>query len=572
MITRRDFIKDTAVAAIGTLLGANKIISAPMIITKSRVAKSAQKGELLFKPYYVQSGRGPHLGMVKSIEGLGEDDWDFPCWTFTSDTEWDAFQSNIYSDRDGIKVSDVSGKEKFGINVRWNVEGFGYIYMTADNGGEFYELPTEGKKQEYNLNYELAKSRLVRIRKRLDRFNKEGFTPSNELSPWIELAESFMSDAEKAESDKGKRANYSQKALYYGMWAGEKLELEKAAFEIEKRGYRKNFFLGCDTKGFPRMDNDQFLELFTKVFNYATITHYLPSFEKEEGKYIFDERDYEFRQLKKRNVTVEGRPVFWADECCTPKWLSSKSYPEILKYVEKHTRDLFSHYGDEMYAWEVINEAHDPANVLKLTPEQMVEIAKLSCEVAKATNPKVQRLVNNCCIQADYIQLKTWEKGEKKYPPVTPHQYLKMLHEANVDFTITGQQLYYPYTNRDLMDTILLTERIEKFGRPVQITELGASSGPSKETIATGKMDIPKRPYDWHRPWDEELQADWLEQIYTILYSKPWIEAINWYDFVDPYSFIKNGGLLASPKGDVKPAYERLVKLEEKWSSLKPKI
>jgi len=63
----------------------------------------------------------------------------------------------------------------------------------------------------------------------------------------------------------------------------------------------------------------------------------------------------------------------------------------------------------------------------------------------------------------------------------------------------------------------------------------------------------------------ENLQAEWLEQIYTVLYSKPWIEAINWYDFVDPYSFIQNGGLLANPEGEKKEAYHRLKKLKENW-------
>jgi hypothetical protein len=110
-----------------------------------------------------------------------------------------------------------------------------------------------------------------------------------------------------------------------------------------------------------------------------------------------------------------------------------------------------------------------------------------------------------------------------------------------------------------------MTERLQKFGKPVQITEIGTTSGPTKETVASGDYVLPDHPYSWHRHWDEELQAEWLEQVYTILYSKPWIEAINWYDFVDPYSFIQNGGLIASPKGEKKSAYMRLKNLKEKW-------
>lgn len=565
--SRRNFLKTASIITVGGALVQNELLSAPILLLNKRIKQSAQKGELLFKPYFVQSGKGPHLGMVKSIKDLGEKDWDFPSWAFASDTEWDAFNSNIFTDNDGVKISNAEGKDKFGINVRWNVEGFGYIYMTADNAGEFYSLPEKGKNQVFNLNYELAKSKLNKINSRYKKFENDNWIPSREVSAYIDLARNYFNDAEQNKNNNDRCAIFCQKALQYGMWAGEMMELDKARADIKKGG-RKNFFIGCDTKGYPHMDTDMFLDLFTNVFNYATITHYLPSFEKEESKYIFERRDEQFKKLRARNVTVEGRPVFWADECCSPDWLLKKSYPELLKYVEQHTRDLYAHYGDEMYAWEIINEAHDWGNALHLKPDQMVEIAKLACEAAKDTNPKVHRLVNNCCIQADYIQLKQWEEKEERFQLITPHQYIKMLHEAGVDFTITGQQLYHPYTNRDMQDVIMMTERLEKYGRPVQITELGVTSGPTKDTVISGKYEIPDHPYDWHGPWTEDLQADWLEQIYTIFYSKPWVEAINWYDFVDPYSFVQNGGLLKSARGEKKAAYERLAKLKKQWNEI----
>jgi hypothetical protein len=58
-------------------------------------------------------------------------------WAYASDENWDAFHSNIMASKEGVKISDTEGHKKFGIDVRWNVEGFGYIYITADNGGEF---------------------------------------------------------------------------------------------------------------------------------------------------------------------------------------------------------------------------------------------------------------------------------------------------------------------------------------------------------------------------------------------------------------------------------------------------
>jgi hypothetical protein len=35
----------------------------------------------------------------------------------------------------------------------------------------------------------------------------------------------------------------------------------------------------------------------------------------------------------------------------------------------------------------------------------------------------------------------------------------------------------------------------------------------------------------WHNEFTETLQADWVESVYTIAYSKPWVEAISYWDF-----------------------------------------
>ncbi len=112
-----------------------------------------------------------------------------------------------------------------------------------------------------------------------------------------------------------------------------------------------------------------------------------------------------------------------------------------------------------------------------------------------------------------------------------------------------------------------LIERFEKFGKPIYITEIGASSGPTGRMIRTGDMEIPDEPYEWHRYWDEELQADWLEQVYTIFYSRPSIKAINWYDFSDFRPFIKNGGLITE-ESEPKRAFHRLKELLTDWNTL----
>jgi endo-1,4-beta-xylanase len=511
-----------------------------------------ERGSLVFKPEYVQQGEGPHL-----LD-----------WAYASDTHWDAFHSNISASRDGVTISDTEGREKFGIDVRWNVEGFGYLYITADNGGEYYSLPRAGTVRTLNLNHELARSRVLRNRTRMQAHGKQGWKPSRDVSAYVALSEEHLRAAESSGKGEEARGKFAQTSLHYALWAGEMIEYEKARFDIGRMTSRPHFFMGCDARGYFQMDVELFLERFFELFDYATITHYLVAgvfedFEPVEGKKQFALRTALFDELRKRGMTIEGRPLFWSYRTTTPDWLRKKDYDGVRRYVEDHVRTVVGHYGDGMYAWEVVNEFHDWANECQLTPDQIIEVTRLACDVARDTNPKVGRLINNCCPFAEYVQLRKWTELDAKYPQRTPWQFMKALTDAGVDFTITGQQMYFPY--RDLTDTLLMVERLQEFGRPVQLTEVGASSGPSVESVQSGKLAIPTGPYEWHRPWDEETQAEWMEQLYTMAYAKPWIEAVNWYDLVDPHSWIPNGGMLRSPKGEKKAIVDRLLKLREAW-------
>ena len=100
-------------------------------------------------------------------------------------------------------------------------------------------------------------------------------------------------------------------------------------------------------------------------------------------------------------------------------------------------------------------------------------------------------------------------------------------------------------------------ERYFAFGKPVHITELGVPS--AKPAIGTIKNQSV-----WHGPvWTPQVQADWVEQFYTLCYSKPQVEAITWWDFADP-AFIPYGGFL-DEKFQPKESYGRLKRLIASW-------
>ena len=503
---------------------------------------------LIFKPSFVQKGRGPHIDV----------------FVYATDEKGDTFHSDIRLNAEGVCISDTEGRSKFGVNVRWNVEGYGYLFMRADNEGSFYRLPASGRIR-LDLAFELAKSRVATNQRRYEYFKNQGWRPSSECDAFISLSHEYLNDARKAGSDSHQCSLYSQSSLKYGLWASELIEVEFARYKIEHQGRRTDFLIGCDSRGFYQMNQELFLERFEELFNYATITHYLKGditdFEPEEGKKQFSERDKVLSELRRRHIVVEGRPLFWTHTWVTPDWLKTKKYPLILNYLEKHIREVLQHYGDEIVIWEVVNELHDWANELELDHKQTIELTKFACAVARDATPRVRLLINNCCPFAHYVQTGKWHEKNAKYPQRTPHQFVKQLIEADADFDIIGLQMYF--TQQVFADFVQLFERYETFGKAVHLAEVGSPSiGVSQEFLDDEKEHFSTQPYEWHRHWDEELQADWLEYAFTYAYSRPWIEAANWYDFIDPYGFLKSGGLLRSPAGEKKAAVDRLLKLK----------
>ena len=66
----------------------------------------------------------------------------------------------------------------------------------------------------------------------------------------------------------------------------------------------------------------------------------------------------------------------------------------------------------------------------------------------------------------------------------------------------------------------------------------------------------------WHAPWNEHIQADWVEQFYTIASARPEITALTWWDFQDP-GFMQTAPFLFEDRAP-REMYSRLKALKNR--------
>jgi GH35 family endo-1,4-beta-xylanase len=448
-------------------------------------------------------------------------------------------------------------KGKFELTMVLPVKDFGTVYLFADDGGELY-APTG---RELLLNYEFARCRAAFVRRYLKAAQAAGITFSDALLTKLARGEALLKQASEARETPA-RAEYSNQSLSETMWAGEMAALERARFRISHQGPRPGFLFGAYSHPFAK--TEEHFKLFTDLFNEMTLAlyrrgtdtpYFRPGVEREEGKADYSLADSILQKVAGTDITIKGHPLMWFGRPGVPEFLRTKTWDGVKQSCRQYILQTVSRFKSRIHLWDSINEAHDSANELGYNHAQLLELTRFACEMTRVADPTAFRVVNATSPWGEYAQKRRAQGGGKTW---TPLAYYRAVEEARVPYEAIGLQVYNP--KRDMLEIERQMERFFVFGKPVHITELGISS--SSEPDKRSQM-IPS-PEVWHgTAWNEQIQADWVEQYYTICYSKPEINAIIWWNFTDP-SLFPNAAFLTD---DLRPkeSYHRLLKLVRTW-------
>ena len=438
----------------------------------------------------------------------------------------------------------------FAIALNLSVLGFGDVTLYADNQGKGYR-PSDFP---LNLNLACAQTRIHRVKEAIATWQTQGYQPSNQVLDQLEHA-ALKYQRATTESAPKSMAAWANESLRDSLWAGETAVFEQARQTIARRGSRPDFLFGANCFGHPD-GGEKYDRQFEQLFNFATLPFYWKSFEPTQGKPNFARIDRTLTWLNQANITPKGHPLVWLHEAGVPDWVKNQPYDSVRKLVRERVTEITRYFGDRISYYDIINEAHDIdwSNTLNYSQAQFIELTQLASEASAIGYPQIQRIVNTCCSWARYVA------REPQIPPLrSAYQYLKACIDADIPFEIIGIQLYYP--SQDMFEIHRLLERFSRFGKPIHITELGVSSSIERDEKSYFKTASGL----WHQPWSETIQADWIEQFYTLCYSKPYIQAITWWDFADA-NFWPHGGFL---RRDMIPkeSFFRLQKLRNQWRS-----
>lgn len=432
-------------------------------------------------------------------------------------------------------------QEPIQISLRLKVPDFGEVYCWADNGGKGYAAPG-------NIQFvvDAAATRLRRVKEVYELAKRESAT----IDP---QTEKYLKDATQPATDV--RSAYA--SLAAGLHAGERITLARARNRISRfPSPRKEVLFGCLIAGYDQRGT-KFESLVRARFNFATASWYTWGNEQPASQRInYARMDGSIEWCLARGITPKGFGYCYMTRGATAEWLRQWPYEKILPEYERVVAQTIRRYSGKLPYAEIINEAHDKANLWKLSHTQILEMTRTVCRAARHGSSTVKRQINNCCLWAEYARTAN-VNGSRRW---SPYRYISDCVSSGVEFDVLGLQLYYPQI--DVLEIERMLDRFRTFNKPLHITEIATASadGPDPNSMRP-KTTAP----GWHGPWSEATQADWLEAIYTLVYSKPEFEAIGWWDLADVGGhFWPHGGLLHA---DLTPklAYHRLGELQKAW-------
>ena len=286
--------------------------------------------------------------------------------------------------------------------------------------------------------------------------------------------------------------------------------------------------------------NEKYKELFAKVFNQATLPFYWNDLEPEQGKPRFAKDSPKVYRRPAPDLCLEyceANNIIPKLHCLnydqwTPIWVDPHNVPEVKRLLEKRIREIAEHYADKIPGMEVINEtlcgwAQPKFGRTSQSTDFFAEsdIISWSFDVARKYLPKTELIINEATRFA-------WDtdRNERSWYALSISDAIR----RGADIDAIGLQ-YHMFKRREneVEEVLPYYEPKKLFGamdfygktynKPLQVTEITI---PAYSDSAE----------------DEELQARIIENLYSIWFSHPNMEAAIYCNVLDGYAAFATPG------------------------------
>jgi len=450
--------------------------------------------------------------------------------------------------RDGVITCQKRAAGPAGLALLWKVADVGEILIET--------VRLQERAQPYILQVELARGRLLRISQKTEEWGLLDFEEAEPILAHLIKARDLLIKALQADTP-AQAAALGDQALGVAVTVSEELSHLHAEVLLGRRKHSSGFprrVFGCaiHLEAPPESSRERLMA----AFDFVTVPLSWSAIEPKEQYFNWKPLDTWIETLTKNRMPIKGSALLAFTEQHIPDWVYvwEHDFDTIRDLVFEHVRRVISRYGQYIHAWDVVSGIH-ANNCFTFNFEQLMELTRMSAALTKQSAPRSSVMIDLVFPWGEY-----YARNQRTIPPLL---YADMVVQSGVNFDAFGLEFYFgPGMDgmfvRDMFQISSQLDLFSKLGKPLHISAVQVPSGTTSPAAAGAAPPI--NGGTWRKPWSEEVQAEWLDEFYTIALSKPYIESITWRSLADHQDqTVPNGGLLRS---DLVPkqAYERVVK------------
>lgn len=417
-----------------------------------------------------------------------------------------------YNNATGVIRCEPRSQEAIGLSLLWPVEGYGAVQL------ETTRLPA--REQPYHLHVELARHRLMRLNLKREEWGLFDYSGLEEITAQIDKARDRFVEALAKLEDPPAAARLADEALALSLAASDRITKFHAGVFLTRRqqggGFARNFLGACAPSQPPKPDWPRRL---VETFDFVRIPLVWRDIRPKEQGAQYETVDALVKACAAAKLPMRGGPLLNFGVRAVPDWtyIWENDYDNLLEYAREHVRTTVQRYAGQIGQWIVASGLHAD-NVFSFNFEQIIELTRMAATVTKQIAPRSAILLDLTQPWGEY-----YVRNSRTIPPPL---YADMAVQSGVQFDAFGLQFLFGldsdgYYLRDALQISSLLDRLANLGKPLHVTAVAVPSAQSGAANAHNTHGG-----QWHGPWSDQTQADWLVEFCEVVLSKPFVESV----------------------------------------------
>jgi len=417
------------------------------------------------------------------------------------------------------------------------------------------------REEPYLLSMELARHRIMLLYTKMEDWMLFDLGSDHVVIRRAEEARELLIAAVSTQkNDPAEASALAERALAIAVDGTEEMALAHAELLLNRRRATSALppnLIGCGV-ALSQTDDRTRTALATN-FDFLMLPMPWRLMEPEEGGYNWGPIDNWVDWARRNQLPLTAGPLVNFTPTVLPDWIYiwEQDYDTVRDLLYEHLERVVTRYRDYVTAWNVVSglhvNHHFPFNF-----EQLMDLTRMATMLVRKLHPPGRILVE--------IRQPFGEYYATNQRSIPPSMYADLIVQGGIDFDslslqlLMGQAVTGQYT-RDLMQISNLLDHFGGFGKSLHVTIAAPSQPVTQVMIATPEDEQLVDPNcgHWRKPWSPQVQSHWLEALFQLIISRPFVESIAWHQLMDhPAIELPLSGLV-SEDFQAKNAFRRLV-------------